>query len=61
MFAHYGMGLAAGFFAYFLILLLMVWRSDRVGIDWFLTGKGKKAGDDQHPMLRGDGGPEPLI
>jgi hypothetical protein len=58
------MGLAAGFFAYLVILLLMVWKSDRVGIDWFLTGRGKRAGDDSHPMLRGErgeGGPEPLM
>jgi hypothetical protein len=62
LFAYYGMGLAAGFFSYFLVLLVMVFKSSEVGIEWFLTGKGKRADDSSHPMVRGTpGAPEPFL
>src|SRR5262249_21775684 len=65
LFAYYGMGLAFRLFLYFAILIGMVIKSERVGIDWFLTGRGNKPGDPQHPMLRGDVGgdvgPEPPL
>jgi hypothetical protein len=41
LFAYYGMGLGAGFFGYFVVLILLVWLSKTVGIDWFLTGDGR--------------------
>lgn len=55
-FAFYGFGLAAGFFAYFLILVAFVVASKDVKLSWFLTGaKG------QQPMLApGDGLPPPF-
>jgi hypothetical protein len=39
LFAAYGIGLAAGFFGYFLVLLVLVWRSDKFDLNWFLDGK----------------------
>lgn len=39
LFGFYGLGLAAGFFAYFLVLVLMVWRSPNFDRDWFLDGR----------------------
>jgi hypothetical protein len=41
LFGAYGIGLFAGFFAYFLALVVMVSRSDRFGIEWFLDGRRK--------------------
>ncbi len=39
LFAAYGIGLAAGFFGYFLLLVLFVWRSRTFGVDWLLDGR----------------------
>lgn len=39
LFAAYGIGLAAGFFGYFLLLLVLVWRSKAFGVDWLLDGR----------------------
>jgi hypothetical protein len=47
MFAFYGLGLAAGFFAYFLILIILVIIEPTVGILYIITGK---TGD--RPMIR---------
>jgi len=41
LFGAYGVGLALGFFAYFALLALMVWRSDNFDRDWFLDGRRK--------------------
>ena len=70
LFGAYGLGLAAGFFAYFLVMLLMVLVSKYFTIEWFLDGRRKKLADDQvidpatgstvHPMEEGNrpaGGP----
>lgn len=42
LFGAYGIGLAIGFFSYFLFLVLMVYISDNFDIDWFLDGRRKK-------------------
>ena len=39
LFGAYGVGLFAGFFGYFLLLVLMVLRSPNFTIDWFLDGR----------------------
>jgi hypothetical protein len=47
LFGAYGIGLAIGFFGYFLVLLVMVRISDRFGVEWFLDGRRKKLADDE--------------
>jgi len=39
LFGAYGIGLFAGFFGYFLVLVLMVGRSSNFTLDWFLDGR----------------------
>jgi hypothetical protein len=41
LFGAYGMGLAIGFFLYFLVLILLVEKSDNFDADWFLDGRRK--------------------
>lgn len=43
LFGAYGIGLATGFFGYFLVLLIMVRMSDNFNVDWFLDGRRKSA------------------
>ena len=53
MFGAYGIGLAIGFFAYFLMLLILVNRSQNFDFDWFLDARRK---DPQAPYgYPGDG------
>jgi hypothetical protein len=47
LFGWYGIGLAAGFFAYFLILVVLVRGSDEFGANWFLDGRRKKIATDE--------------
>jgi hypothetical protein len=47
LFGAYGIGLAVGFFAYFLILLVMVRISDKFAVEWFLDGRRKKLAEDE--------------
>ncbi|WP_426512659.1 hypothetical protein ACPPVO_19700 [Dactylosporangium sp. McL0621] len=60
LFAAYGLGLAAGFFVYFVLLVIMVWRAKGFTAAYFLDGrrpaldKHEIAGDDSHPMLAGE-------
>lgn len=42
LFGAYGIGLAIGFFGYFISLLIMVSRTDNFNVDWFLDGRRKK-------------------
>jgi hypothetical protein len=42
LFGAYGIGLAVGFFSYFLVLLIMVHFSDNFNRDWFLDGRRKE-------------------
>ncbi|MET0180055.1 MAG: hypothetical protein ABW194_06170 [Novosphingobium sp.] len=44
LFGAYGVGLAIGFFGYFLVLVVMVGISDNFGIDYFLDGRRKEPG-----------------
>jgi hypothetical protein len=39
LFGAYGVGLAAGFFGYFVVLLVMVRISDKFAVEWFLDGR----------------------
>ena len=65
LFGAYGIGLAIGFFSYFLSVIVMVWRSDNFNIDWFLDGRRRKPSSDYvippgtavtvTPMNAGDG------
>ncbi|HUP31747.1 MAG TPA: hypothetical protein VM184_01850 [Gaiellaceae bacterium] len=47
LFGAYGIGLAIGFFGYFLVLVGLVARSDSFGIEWFLDGRRKKPRPDE--------------
>jgi hypothetical protein len=48
LFGAYGLGLAGGFFAYFLTLIVLVRKSDGVfTATWFLDGRRKKLADDE--------------
>jgi hypothetical protein len=48
LFGAYGVGLAVGFFAYFLVLVVMVRNSGGVfGVTWFLDGRRKVLEDDE--------------
>lgn len=42
LFGAYGLGLAIGFFGYFIVLLLLVAASDNFNWDWFLDGRRKE-------------------
>ena len=44
LFGAYGVGLAIGFFGYFLVLVVMVGISDNFGVDYFLDGRRKGPG-----------------
>jgi len=46
LFGAYGIGLFAGFFGYFLILVAWVGASPNFDIDWFLDGRRKAPGKD---------------
>lgn len=47
LFGAYGIGLAAGFFSYFLILWGFVGTSRNFTVDWFLDGRRKIPADDE--------------
>jgi hypothetical protein len=48
LFGAYGLGLAVGFFAYFLTLVVLVRRSKGVfTMAWFLDGRRRRLGDDE--------------
>jgi uncharacterized membrane protein YeaQ/YmgE (transglycosylase-associated protein family) len=62
LFGAYGLGLAIGFFGYFLILLIMVRCQKSRGwtFEWFLDGRkpgpaGNQVVSAERPMLRADG------
>jgi hypothetical protein len=46
LFGAYGIGLFAGFFAYFLVLIVLVSISPNFDADWFLDGRRKKPAAD---------------
>ena len=39
LFGAYGIGLATGFFLYFIVLIILVAISPNFGVDWFLDGR----------------------
>ena len=47
LFGAYGIGLAIGFFGYFLVLVGLVRRSESFGIEWFLDGRRKRPTGDE--------------
>ena len=50
LFGAYGVGLAAGFFGYFLIMVILVAISKNFGADYFLDGRRKRpTGGDYIP------------
>jgi hypothetical protein len=46
LFGAYGIGLAIGFFGYFLVLVGLVYQSPNFTSDWFLDGRRKRATGD---------------
>lgn len=51
LFGAYGIGLAIGFFLYFLVLQIMVRVSKNFDVDWFLDGRRKVPGPDGKPVV----------
>ncbi|HEV2816409.1 MAG TPA: hypothetical protein VGW40_04200 [Allosphingosinicella sp.] len=45
LFGPYGIGLAIGFFLYFIVLLGLVGKSENFDADWFLDGRRKNPAD----------------
>jgi hypothetical protein len=45
LFGAYGIGLAAGFFLYFAVLVVLAAISPNYGVDWFLDGRRKRPSD----------------
>ena len=48
LFGAYGLGLAIGFFGYFLVMVLLVAISSNFGVDYFLDGRRKKPTGDYY-------------
>jgi hypothetical protein len=46
LFGAYGIGLATGFFSYFIVLIILVCISKNFDVDWFLDGRRKNPGAD---------------
>ena len=42
LFGAYGIGLGAGFFLYFVVLIIFVAMSENFTVEWFLDGRRKK-------------------
>jgi hypothetical protein len=66
LFGAYGVGLAAGFFLYFLILVILASVSDNFGIDYIIDGRRKLPDgttgygpSTDRPMVGGEGGGRP--
>lgn len=47
LFGAYGIGLFAGFFGYYLALIIKVTISKNFNVDWFLDGRRKRPADDE--------------
>jgi hypothetical protein len=69
LFGAYGIGLAIGFFSYFVLLVILVGISPNFSADWFLDGRRADPGpgigygeQQQRPMLAGGGeGAPPVV
>jgi hypothetical protein len=55
LFGAYGIGLAAGFFAYFFILVILVNKAPGFNSGWFIDGRGPALGPDQTQVQGGRG------
>jgi hypothetical protein len=53
LFGAYGIGLFAGFFGYFLMLVLLVWRSSFT-LEWFLDGRRPRVPEDMQDRPPGE-------
>ncbi len=51
LFGAYGLGLAVGFFTYFIVLQIMVRISKNFNVDWFLDGRRLVPGPDGKPVV----------
>ncbi|GAB4111165.1 MAG: hypothetical protein Fur005_19510 [Roseiflexaceae bacterium] len=47
LFGAYGIGLAIGFFGYFIVLTILVSLTRNFSVDFFLDGRRKKPADDE--------------
>lgn len=56
LFGAYGIGLAAGFFGYFLVLVFLVGVSRNFTADWFLDGRRKRPVDPFYIPTRDEQG-----
>lgn len=48
LFGAYGIGLAAGFFGYFLVLVVLVAASDNFNADFFLDGRRRRVAPEDY-------------
>ena len=55
LFGAYGIGLAAGFFMYFFILIVLVNKAPGFNSSWFLDGRGPKLDATQELIQGGKG------
>ena len=55
LFGAYGIGLAAGFFAYFFILIVLVNKAPGFNSSWFIDGRGPKLEATQQVIQGGKG------
>ncbi len=55
LFGGYGIGLAIGFFGYFIVLIFLVGISKNFDVDWFLDGRRKVNGNMVVPNADGGG------
>jgi hypothetical protein len=54
LFGTYGIGLAVGFFGYFSVLMIFVYKSQEFGVEWFLDGRRKNPQDGYGYLLEED-------
>ena len=57
LFGAYGIGLAIGFFLYFLVLIILVGVSKNFDVDWFLDGRRKLADGKMYVPAIGEHSP----
>jgi hypothetical protein len=48
LFGAYGIGLFAGFFGYFIVLLIQVYNTSNFNVDWFLDGRRRMVSPDSY-------------
>jgi hypothetical protein len=48
LFGAYGIGLALGFLSYLALLLAMVLKSGKFGVEWFLDGRRQELAEDEY-------------